>query len=119
MSNGFKDNPLACGLLGFILGSGGTLGGQAIIDHLGANQTTQPQPTGLLDTSVSPEAPQKDPTNFDKVPYDPNGEYVITEGGKKYHYDGCYTLKQSSKLQRVNSVDAEAAGLSACSKCVK
>lgn len=118
MSSGFKDNSLACGLLGFIIGSSGTLVGQAIINQFNANRVKQSHPVGLFDASVSQQTPKKDPTNFDKVPYDPDGEYVITEGGKKYHYERCYTLKKSSKLQRVNSVDAEAAGLTACCKCV-
>lgn len=119
MSNGFKNNPLACGLLGFILGSGGTLGGQAVINHLSTDHSNLSHPTGLLDSQFNSQIPQNKPTNFDKVPFDPDGQYVITEGGKKYHYNGCYTLSQSSKLQRVNADDAENAGLTPCSKCVK
>lgn len=32
MENKFKNNPLACGLLGILIGSGGTLGGASTIE---------------------------------------------------------------------------------------
>lgn len=104
MENKFKNNPLACGLLGVIIGSGGTLGGQAL----------------LSDGSSSPKphvAQKKSITNFDIVPYDENGDVYITAHGKKYHSENCYTLNRTKQIQQVNFSDAEAAGLTACSKC--
>lgn len=68
-----KDNPLACGLLGFILGAGGILGGQALV--------TDTKADSFFNTNS-----QKKETNFDKIPYDPDGDIVITPSGDKYHY---------------------------------
>ena len=50
-----KDNPLACGLLGFILGAGGILGGQALV--------TDTKADSFFNTNS-----QKKETNFDKIP---------------------------------------------------
>lgn len=100
-----KNNPLACGIIGAILGSGATLGGQALLEgHPGKQGIT----IGVL----------KSKDNFDLVPYSPNGNVVITRHGKKYHIPSCYTLQRSKELQTVNVDDAEEAGLSACSKCI-
>ena len=105
MTNGFKNNPLACGLLGVIIGSGGTLGGQALLDSDFSRDHT---------TTITGK---KDVTNFDIVPYDENGDVFITAHGKKYHSEYCYTLNRAKKVQQVNSSDAEEAGLEPCSKC--
>ena len=99
-----NDNPLACGLLGFILGAGGILGGQALV--------TDTKADSFFNTNS-----QKKETNFDKIPYDPDGDIVITPSGDKYHYEWCYTLNKAKKIRRANRHDAEAAGLEPCSRC--
>lgn len=104
MRNEFKNNPLACGLLGIIIGAGSTLGGQALLD----DDSTKNQEKHIS---------RKQGSNFDIVPYDEDGDVYITAHGKKYHAESCYTLNRSKKIQRVNSEDAEEAGLGPCSKC--
>ena len=104
MENKFKNNPLACGLLGILIGSGGTLGGQALLN-------------GDMFSPKSHITQQKSMTNFDIVPYDENGDVYITAHGKKYHSEYCYTLNRAKEIQQVNSSDAESAGLEPCSKC--
>lgn len=99
-----KDNPLACGLLGVIVGAGGTLGGQTLL--------------GVDSHSVQTRfIKDKQESNFDIVPYDEYGDVYITAHGKKYHTEYCYTLARAKKIQRVSSSDAEAAGLEPCSRC--
>lgn len=100
-----KNSPIACGIIGAMMGSGATLGGQALLDnHTERTETT----IGVKQSN----------DNFDLVPYSPNGNVVITRHGKKYHMPSCYTLQRSREVQTVSSSDAEAAGLSACSKCL-
>lgn len=99
-----KDNPLACGLLGVIVGAGSTLGGQTLLGVEGRSMQTR-------FTKAKPE------NNFDIVPYDEYGDVYITAHGKKYHGEYCYTLDRAKKIQRVSSSDAKAAGLEPCSKC--
>lgn len=106
MIKGFKNNPLACGLLGFIIGSGGTLGTQALM---------QVEKKDWAE-SISHVSTKKT-NNFEIVPYSENGDVVITAHGSKYHSENCYTLTRAKRIQRVNSEDAIAAGIEPCSKC--
>lgn len=104
MENKFKNNPLACGLLGVLIGLIGTLGGQALL-------------SGGISSLTSHFVQQKPMTNFDIVPYDENGDVYITAHGKKYHSEYCSSLNRTKRVQKVNSSDAESAGLEPCSKC--
>ena len=106
MKNELKNNPLACGLLGVIIGSGGTFAGQTLLNTFdsSSNQTY----------AVSAV---KSKNNFDIVPYDEFGDVVITPHGTKYHSEYCYTLNKAKMIQRVSSDDAIAAGLEPCSRC--
>lgn len=87
---------------GVLVGSGGTLGGHALLDN--------------TDKTKIPIVHKKH-NNFDIVPYDADGDVYITKHGKKYHREYCYTLNGSKKIKRVNFSDAESAGLEPCSKC--
>lgn len=101
-----KNNPVVCGVIGAMLGSGATFGGQALF---GSSKGAESHITHH--TSVKAD-------NSDKIPYDADGDVFITRRGGKYHRATCGTLSRSKELQRVNSSDAEAEGLSACSKCL-
>lgn len=105
MLNKYRKNPLACGLLGVLIGSVGTLGGQALLSD-------------GLSLPKSHLIQQKSLSNFDLVPYDENGDVYITAHGKKYYSEYCYILKRAKKVQKVNSSNAESAGLEPCSKCL-
>lgn len=111
MAEGLRNNPLACGLLGIIVGAGSILGGQALIGQ------SEPQTvkSSLFDNTTAGEV--REETNFDRVPCDENGEVYITPNGKKYHFPKCHTLRKSSRLQQVSIEDAEAAGITPCSRC--
>lgn len=106
MNNPFKNNSLASGLLGVIIGSGGTLGTQAIIDD---------EEDQKVETVIPVQRGKG--SNFDVVPYSENGDVVITAHGKKYHSEYCHTLNRAKKVQRVNSEDARDVGLEPCSRC--
>jgi len=103
MANRLKNNSLACGLLGIIIGSGGTLCGQALLSN-----------HNIVNNFVSSK---HNTDNFDVIPYDPNGDVYITPHGTKYHLQYCYTLNRAKKIQQVNSYKAEEEGLEPCSKC--
>ena len=90
------------GLVGIVLGTAGTFGGQALFDN---NSTQQ-----------SPYSSKQEITNFDIVDYDANGDVYITRYGKKYHNEWCSVI-QSKETQRVSSSDARKAGLNPCKKC--
>ena len=91
------------GLVGIALGSAGTFGGQAIFDN--SNNTSK----HIIEQ-------KKEISNFDIIEYDENGDVYITRSGKKYHSVWCSHIK-SKVTQRVNSSDAERAGLEPCKKC--
>ena len=104
MRNPFKNNSLASGMLGFILGAGTWAGGQSIINNSSLYSYTQP--SGILDNS------------FRGLDNNEDGDVVITPSGKCYHSIwGCRTLKRSNNCRKVTREQAEGAGLYPCSKC--
>ena len=99
----FNRSHIISGLVGVVLGSAGTFGGQAIFDDSNNNHNSHRSENKVI-------------TNFDIVDYDPNGDVYITRSGKKYHSEWCTYIK-SKATQRVNSDDAERVGLEPCKKC--
>lgn len=99
---GIKNNPLAYGLLGLAVGSGGVFCAERIIDN----------------TNITKSVSNKSNSNFEMISYDENGDVYITEYGKRYHNINCYTLNNSHEIRRVNSEDAEEIGLKPCKKCL-
>lgn len=99
---------MAGGLLGLLLGIGGMVGVQRLSDD--------------SDRHLKEEVPTvtnvKQGNNFERVPEDPSGPYVITPKGEKYHDPGCSRLKSSEK-RHVNEQDARDAGLTPCSVCLR
>lgn len=121
MNNPFKNNSLASGLLGFILGAGTLAGGQAIMDtsNSGNNNNGYNQPSSLYQSfDGSNGNSRKGTPAFHGLADNPNGDVVITKSGDCYHSAyGCSSLSRSRNLRTVERSDAEAAGISACSKC--
>lgn len=100
-----RNNPLVCGLIGALIGSGVTFAGVSLMhDSSDAPNLTQTR------AEVRPD-------NFILVPYDENGDVYITRHGKKFHRGTCGSLRRSREILRVSSSDAEENGLSACSRC--
>ncbi len=55
---------------------------------------------------------------FHGLPNNPDGDVVITKTGKCFHSRyGCSSLNRSKNIRTVNRIDAENAGISACTKC--
>ena len=117
MKNIFKNNSLASCLLGIIIGAGGHAGYTAIVDAI--NPQPAAQVAGFASFPNGGNGQYKEQTNFDRIPENEDGDCVITPGGKRYHNpDGCSYLRKSKQIRLVSSEDAEAAGLTPCSKCM-
>lgn len=110
-----KNKPWVCGLIGVFIGSGGTLGTQALLDNnheekvVGATENNSSQAHGGRTAWF-------DRDNFKAVPYDSDGDVFITEKGGKYHREYCSSLRNKD-TRRVDSDDAEEAGLKPCKRC--
>lgn len=121
MNNPFKNNSLASGLLGFILGASTLAGGQAIVDTNNSGNKTKDnnQPSSLFQSyDGNNENKRKKNPAFHGLEDNPDGDVVITKSGDCYHSAyGCSSLNRSRNLKTVDRSDAEAVGISACSKC--
>lgn len=117
MNNPFKNNSLASGLLGFIIGVGSLSGGQALVNN--GSDSLIGTMSDNEDVIVSTEkTSSKNKVSFHGLANNPDGDVVITKAGGRYHsLFGCSTLKKSKKFRIVNREDAEAVGLEPCSKC--
>lgn len=118
MNNPFKNNSLASGLLGFILGAGTLAGGQVMMDtsNSGNNNNGYNQPSSLFQSFD--ENSHRSTMAFHGLEDNPDGDVVITKSGECYHSAyGCSSLSRSRNLRTVDRSDAEAVGISACSKC--
>lgn len=106
MRNIIKNNSFASGLLGALLGAGSVLGIQTF--------TSNPD-------SITHEVTTERQSAFESVVDDPNGPYVITRHGGKFHDPGCRYLTSSppSNIKHVSEDDANAAGYKSCSSCLK
>lgn len=117
MENPFKNNSLASGLLGFILGLGVYAGGDNLFSNTNNKQTTS-QPISTIVGNTETDAPKKSSKSFHGLQENSNGDVVITSSGKCYHsIYGCKSLKSNSKIRTVAREDAESVGYYACSKC--
>ena len=119
MNNPFKNNALASGLLGFILGIVTLLGGQSL---LSPKQQDVVQRDGFYSgfggsSSKEPSSGYKSPS-YHGLANNPDGDVVITKSGDCYHSPyGCATLRRSKNIRTVDRDDAEAVGLTPCTKC--
>lgn len=124
MNNPFKNNSLASGLMGFILGGATIGGGMKLSDILS-------QGIGQTNTTVPPSSlyvPQEEKENkpieiphkilhFHGLHDNPDGDVVITTSGSRYHsLYGCRHVKDKPYI-KVDRHDAESVGLSTCSRC--
>lgn len=116
MENPFKNNSLASGLLGVIIGGASVLG----FEHLNTPNHPTSQPVmGIMDNTNSsgPVLPQDNP-KFHGLENDSEGDVVITPSGGCYHSPyGCSSLNRSHNKRTVKREDADNAGLTPCSKC--
>ena len=119
MNNPFKDNSLASGLLGFILGAssmGGFLYNSApngsLVDEGSSSSTKLPR---LKDEGIGNKN-----RNFDDVYHglenDSDGDVIVTPSGSRYHSRyGCHHIKDNYIIVKRES--AEYQGLVSCSTC--
>ena len=115
MKNIFKNNSLASCLLGIIIGAGGHAGYTTVIDAI--TNKSQVIPT-ISPFGSFPKGDSSKPSVFDQIPEQEDGNCLITPSGQKYHHpDGCRYIAKSKRKKLVYSEDAEAAGLTPCSKC--
>ena len=90
MKNPFKENSLASGLFGFILGLGVMFGGQ---------QLFPPDVVYEQDTNQTKEQLSDNSENSDQQPEEiVNSEIVCTPNGKCFHFRTCGTLSNSKQL---------------------
>lgn len=103
MNNPLRNNSLASGLLGFILGAISFAGGQTLLG--------EPNDSPPISSFV-------DVPNGDGIPYNEDGDVLVTPSGARYHnIRGCPSLKRSKNAYLTNREDAEKAGRTPCSKC--
>lgn len=112
MTNPFKNNSLASGLLGFILGMGTLAGGQALFSDKGDGGVA----TGL---GTFPDGDgTKTETPFEKLVSHDDGDVFVSKSGKCYHPNmHCPSLRRAKEVKQVYRCDAESVGLTHCSKC--
>lgn len=107
-------NTIISGLMGIMIGSGGTYG----VQSLKTSSTVGPEDGDSCVTEIIAPVVQHPATNYDMVPYDEYGDVIITPTGTKYHHEGCSYLRGSSRTRQVNSEDAAKAGFGPCSACI-
>ena len=112
MNNPFKNNPLASGLLGFILGAGTLAGGQALFGG-GGNDAVA---SGF--GNFSSGGMVKTETVYEQLDNHADGDVFVTKAGKCYHPNRyCSSLRRAKEVKQVYRSDAENVGLTPCSKC--
>lgn len=118
MNNPFKNNSLASGLLGFILGIFTLLGGQSIISSTDNEERVMPSSFFQVPDSKTSVPNLNRALPFHGLTDNPNGDVVITKSGDCYHSPyGCSSLSRSKRFRTVDREDADNAGMTACSKC--
>jgi len=108
MNNPLKNNPLAAGLFGYVMGIFTLLGGQAFVRGFNGS-----------DTSVS-SFYSSTPTDqsFHGLKQNDGGDVAITKSGDCYHsLYGCSHLNRAKEIRVVNREDAEEKGMKPCTKC--
>lgn len=114
MNNPLKNNSLASGLLGFILGAAAIWGGSQFSNLDEGNRGVASSLTGFLprvgEETLSDEDDEQDVSD-DMV--------VVTPSGRCYHnvFSGCSTLRKSKRVKRVSRERAVSKGRIPCSKC--
>lgn len=119
MKNPFKNNSLACVLLGFILGMITFSGWQAL---LFSKQQESVQRgaffSGFLGGGSREASSGYGTPSYHGLENNPDGDVVITRYGDCYHSPfGCATLRRSKNVRTVDREDAEYVGLTPCTKC--
>lgn len=105
MDRNVNKNPLIYGVIGAIIGTGGTLGTQALITR------------DKTDAYIN-QIYENHKSVYKSIPRDDYGDAYITPSGSKYHCtETCSTLSRSHKLKQVSSEDAQKYGLEPCSRC--
>lgn len=143
MTNPFKNNSLASGLFGFILGLATFGGGQAIYDANSEPEVLYQTPNGLMavvpqqqtngvvekteekqeQTETTKDSQNNQNSWRDHPPYkgltdNPNGDVVVTKSGEKYHKSfNCSGLRNANNPIRVDKNDAINAGFGPCKRC--
>jgi hypothetical protein len=101
MRNIFKNNSLASALAGVLVGVGGTVGTQVLMDtNSHVREFSESAYERLTDTN--------------------EGDVYITPSGEKYHIYGCYIInkaKINNTLKCVERDEAEDVGYLPCKKC--
>lgn len=111
MNNPFKNNSLAAGLFGYVMGVFTLLGGQAIVDGIGNSQGSNHSVSSLY-------SPTPKDGNFHGLEQNDGGDVIITKSGNCFHCDyECPSLNRARAIRWVNREDAEEQGMKPCSKC--
>ena len=117
MTNPFKNNSLAAGLFGYVLGVFTLLGGQAIMGYCnGSNSSTESNPPVFPFYPPVPPVPKDD--SFHGLEQDDGGDVIITKSGNSFHrYYECPALNRYRETRMVKSKDAVERGMKPCTKC--
>lgn len=113
MRNYFKNNSLASGMFGFILGSATyAIGDGAFTGNVDNEETFVSR---FMDADNKGCHEDK---NFCGLVDDETGDVFVSVSGRCYHNRrSCYTLNNSSRVIKVKREDAIEKNLSECSKC--
>ena len=117
MTNPFKNNSLAAGLFGYVLGVFTLLGGQAIMGNCnGSNSSNESNPPVSPFYPPVPPVPKDD--SFHGLEQNDGGDVAITKTGDCYHsLFGCSHLDRATRIRVVNREDAEERGMKPCTRC--
>lgn len=108
MNNPLKNNPLAAGLFGYVLGIFTLLGGQAIVKDSNRSDTSVSSFYSSTPTDLS----------FHGLEQNDGGDVAITKTGDCYHsLFGCSHLDRATRIRVVNREDAEERGMKPCTRC--
>lgn len=114
MNNPFKNNSLAAGLFGYVIGVFTLLGGQAIVGNCNGRNASN----GGSSSVSSLFQPAEVDDSFHGLEQNDDGDVIITKSGNCFHSDyGCPALNRSRETRTVNRDDAEGKGMKPCSKC--
>ena len=117
MTNPFKNNSLAAGLFGYVMGVFTLLGGQTIVENCnGSTSSNESDPPVFSFYTPVPTVPSDD--SFHGLEQDDGGDVIITKSGDCYHrYYECPALNRSRETRMVKREDAIERGMKPCTKC--
>lgn len=114
MNNPFKDNSLAAGLFGYVMGVLTLLGGQAIMGNCNGSNPSN----GVNFPVSSLYSPNPVDDSFHGLDQNDGGDVIITKSGNCFHCDyECPSLNRVRAIRWVNREDAEERGMKPCSRC--